>query len=766
VEWMAHSITEVSVRVLARWTGAGADRAPLLLVSVADRVREFSASRHGPPDGGLPDDWLATFTVPIELRAYLLRGLRLRVGDLELRLPGAQTGAVATERPSAQVIDRAVLAERRARRAELAEDSLYRRAAAAEAKAENLERQLEHLEERLSDATSEQDRLKSELDKRERDLKRARQREYAEQQLRVASEENLLEMERSTRAEIERLRGLLTTTESEAESLSTEMEQVRREAAEALNHAREVEHAVAARARAPAAGREEHVVQAEIELEEVQRALEQERRAREAVERELVHGRAQRAGIEGQVQDELDSLRLELARVALRSEEESRRSGVAESLLEQTDRTLASIHDDLASMQTAVERSSRRHLESEQQVRAELANERISLSAQLARAETSLHDQITEQRQRFELQVAAVRDTVAKLGRAATGAVQARSDQRSVEADLTRVGVELERARASTPAEAPPGATAQQLIDDLTRAVVGLRARAPESDEAGVEPEPEADGEPGAGEAPVAPVSREGRQRAVELDRRVRAPWLAAAIARVAETGQSRLAAQLIMELLPVQAQLATEYVCCRLEIEEIGPRIVTIESGQIKIAELVGEPTGADFAISGPASALAALAGGGSRRLRGCRVTVRPRVRRFMRSLRPIGLAEIAAAGVDLTPGSLLTVLSAAVDPGWTRGHSFTVRYRVRGDGGQCVRIEACDGLALGVTVEQGQSETTAPEAGDPIATVAVERGAVLSLLGGLPLAPARRPVVSGDADSATVLADWYACAQGLSAR
>jgi hypothetical protein len=645
---MAHSSTEVLLRVLARWAGARPATAPILFVSAADGVRGFSAVAHGRPDDGQAEDWLATFLVPIDLRAHLGRGLRMRAGEHELQLPGARTGGVAVERPSAQVIDRTVLAERRARRAELAEDSLNRRAAAAEAQAENLERQLRNLEQRLADATGERERLQDELGERERDLRRALQREYAEQRLRVESEENLLETERAKRAEIERLRDLLSTTEREAETLSDDMEQVRREAAEAVNHAHQVEHVV-----------------------------------------------GRRASIEGQLQDELEALRLELATMG----------------------------DEL---------------------RVELARE-----------------------------VGALRDAMAELEARLEGAAAGEGHARS------------ERAGASAPVEAVQSATAQQLIDDLTRAVAGLRARVPEVAEEvlGLEEVEEVEGPAAAeeAEAPEEPAAVEepaGVEESAGVDRRTITPWLSSAIARLADSGQPRLAARLIMELLPMQAQLVAERVCYRLEIEDAWPSIVTIEDGRVEIAPVErrssdldpdgADPVATDFAIRGSAAALAVLAAGGaSRRLRGCHVSGRRRLRRFMRELRdPVGLAEIVAAGVEVTPVALLSALSAAVDPAWTEGHNFAVRYRVQGDGGQSVRVEAAHRLALRVTAEPERFEPAEGEAREGLATVTVERGALPSLLVGLPLPSTQRPVVEGDARAATVLAAWYARVQGLSDR
>src|SRR5206468_2574226 len=130
--------------------------------------------------GVLDERWRASFSVPIELRAALERRLRLRVGDAELALPAASAGVAdeASAPPPATVVERSVLDERRARRVEGADESLVRRAQAAEATAATLRTQLEHLEERLREATEERDEL-------ERELRVAEQREEAEKRVRV-----------------------------------------------------------------------------------------------------------------------------------------------------------------------------------------------------------------------------------------------------------------------------------------------------------------------------------------------------------------------------------------------------------------------------------------------------------------------------------------------------------------------------------------------------------------------------------------------------
>src|SRR5581483_2606771 len=94
-----------------------------------------------PPGGAL---WSACFSVPRELRTRLDAAARLRIGRAEHDLPAAADHAAA--RPG---VDPALLAERRARRAEIAEAALSERARQAQAAAGAAEAHVAALERRL-----------------------------------------------------------------------------------------------------------------------------------------------------------------------------------------------------------------------------------------------------------------------------------------------------------------------------------------------------------------------------------------------------------------------------------------------------------------------------------------------------------------------------------------------------------------------------------------------------------------------------------------
>ncbi len=133
--------------------------------------------------------------------------------------------------------ERDVLAERRARRAGAGEAAQLRRADAAEATVHTLEHQLADLRRRQLEAERERERAAEQLADREHELRRVKQREYAEQQLRVEAEENVTRLRRRHRSELDRLqrrvdeaRAAMHSTGERAEELRARAEAARVEA--------------------------------------------------------------------------------------------------------------------------------------------------------------------------------------------------------------------------------------------------------------------------------------------------------------------------------------------------------------------------------------------------------------------------------------------------------------------------------------------------------------------------------------------------------
>ncbi len=95
------------------------------------------------------------------------------------------------------------LAERRARRAWLGDAALLRRAEAAEASVRTLEAHLADLRRRQAESERVRESATAQLAERELELRRVKQREYAEQQLRVEAEEAAVRARRGRRAELD-----------------------------------------------------------------------------------------------------------------------------------------------------------------------------------------------------------------------------------------------------------------------------------------------------------------------------------------------------------------------------------------------------------------------------------------------------------------------------------------------------------------------------------------------------------------------------------
>jgi hypothetical protein len=197
-----------------------------------------------------------------------------------------------------------LLAERRARRAaESGEQALTRRAEAAEATVRTLETHVASLQQRLREAEQESsDLIEAErtslagegtgspakpagLDATvlDRELRRVRQREYAEQRLRVEAEDRCLDLERESRTEISQLGRRVRASERDARALTTRLEDVQRELDEA-EQAAAAERGGGLRAGRPLRAR---LTELERRTVEIERELDDERAARERAERVL-----------------------------------------------------------------------------------------------------------------------------------------------------------------------------------------------------------------------------------------------------------------------------------------------------------------------------------------------------------------------------------------------------------------------------------------------------------------------------------------------
>ncbi len=181
----------------------------------------------------------------------------------------------------------------------------------------------------------------------------------------------------------------------------------------------------------------------------------------------------------------------------------------------------------------------------------------------------------------------------------------------------------------------------------------------------------------------------------------------------------------------------------------------MALDPGQATISR---EPRGSvDFSLEGPVAAFSELAAGGaSRRQKGLRIRKgRRSARRFLKTRRrPIALADLASAGVDVWPGLLLLAMAEAIDPSWTSGRRFELAFDIQGSSGIVIYVSVCDGESVLV------SRTAA---GEPLATISLSGHALICLLAGTQPPPEDRTLVTGDATSVDMFLQWTARAQGL---
>jgi len=133
-------------------------------------------------------------------------------------------------------------------------------------------------------------------------------------------------------------------------------------------------------------------------------------------------------------------------------------------------------------------------------------------------------------------------------------------------------------------------------------------------------------------------------------------------------------------------------------------------------------------------------------------------RVARRLRDLSaaPVGLADIARAGIDLDPMLAFRLLARAIPPELTRGQRFTIALD-RTDGEEKARwyLHARDGERIEISSDSG------PEL--PRARVQASAETFLLLLGGSPPRSGQKATIRGDAQAVGLLQRWSELAQNL---
>jgi ribonucleoside-diphosphate reductase beta chain len=160
------------------------------------------------------------------------------------------------------------------------------------------------------------------------------------------------------------------------------------------------------------------------------------------------------------------------------------------------------------------------------------------------------------------------------------------------------------------------------------------------------------------------------------------------------------LAARLVIQTLPAAAARVPGKLTYGLSVEGLGEYTVVIDSGRAEVIEGLNGAT--DFNLSTNVSGLAELAAGtsplrlivsGRVRIRGNRL--RARKLRAM-SNGPVDLADVISNGGSVDPDLLYRSLPYLIDPEWTRGHAYLLRYAI---GDQSWDIEVRDGEPIRVS-------------------------------------------------------------------
>jgi ribonucleoside-diphosphate reductase beta chain len=192
---------------------------------------------------------------------------------------------------------------------------------------------------------------------------------------------------------------------------------------------------------------------------------------------------------------------------------------------------------------------------------------------------------------------------------------------------------------------------------------------------------------------------------------------------------EPELAARLIVHSLPAAAASLPPGLSYRLELEGLGAWTVNPLGDRAEVTEAAegADLNGEAFSISTDPETLASVASGRSPigALARGRIKLRGRRRKALalRHLSPdAGPRDLARLGIPVEPDLVFRSLAYAIEPEWTRGHSFTVAYELVGEGGGAWRVEVDDGH---VRVERGSGE-------DPDALVRIRYTDWLRMLAG----------------------------------
>jgi len=224
------------------------------------------------------------------------------------------------------------------------------------------------------------------------------------------------------------------------------------------------------------------------------------------------------------------------------------------------------------------------------------------------------------------------------------------------------------------------------------------------------------------------------------------------------------LAARLILMTLPGAASKIPGTLTYVLDLDGLGAHRVSVSGGRARVDPAAdGDGDDADFRLQADARTLADLVTGARGPLglmmRG-RLRIRGKRRKALKLRRmssgELSMADVVEAGGTLDPDVLYRSLPYLIDPDWTKGHEFTVRYVVTGEGGGTWYVTVRDGEPLEVTQEEREAAGTATVSSDTYQRMASgQLSPSLAMQNQL-------TSIDGQIHPVTVLGRWIARAQG----
>ena len=177
-----------------------------------------------------------------------------------------------------------------------------------------------------------------------------------------------------------------------------------------------------------------------------------------------------------------------------------------------------------------------------------------------------------------------------------------------------------------------------------------------------------------------------------------------------------KLAARLVVMTLPAAAAEIRDTLAYELNIDGVGRYRVAVADGGARIDGASSGDGPVDFRLTTDPETLVEMALGDAKplglMLRG-RLRIRGKRRRAMK-LRSMGdgsltLEDVVRAGGRIDPDVLYRSLPHLIEPEWTKGHRFTLRDEISGEGGGTWYLQARDGERILVDTDRPQGSLAA---------------------------------------------------------